>query len=336
MINTTLPLIDLHRHIDGNIRGSTILELGLKNNIPLPASTLEDLRPYIQITKNESSLVNFLKKLDCGVAVLCDYDSCRRIAYENVEDLVKEGINYAELRFSPAYMALRHGLHPQGVVEAVIDGVEASSKVFGVKTNLIGILSRTFGPEQCKKELSACLAFRNNLVAIDLAGDELGKPGKLFKEHFRLVRDAGLHVTIHAGEADGPESIWQAVLELGAERIGHGINAIKDPNLIDYLVKNNIGIEACLTSNVQTNSISSLAEHPIRKFLDQGVLACINTDDPAVQGIDLKHEYYIAAPAAGLTKDYLHKAQINSLSLSFLDEKEKLKIDVFGCNKPNY
>ncbi|MBP8224474.1 MAG: adenosine deaminase, partial [Aeromonas sp.] len=148
MIDRSLPLTDLHRHLDGNIRPQTILELGRLHNIRLPADELEALRPHVQIVENEPSLVAFLKKLDWGVAVLADYDACRRVAYENVEDLLRAGIDYAELRFSPAYMAMAHKLHPQGVVEAIIDGVAASSRDFGIKTNLIGIMSRTFGTEQ--------------------------------------------------------------------------------------------------------------------------------------------------------------------------------------------
>jgi hypothetical protein len=151
MIDRSLPLTDLHRHLDGNIRPQTILELGRQHNIRLPADELEALRPHVQIVENEPSLVAFLKKLDWGVAVLADYDACRRVAYENVEDLLRAGIDYAELRFSPAYMAMTHKLHPQGVVEAIIDGVAAGSRDFGIKTNLIGIMSRTFGTEQCKQ-----------------------------------------------------------------------------------------------------------------------------------------------------------------------------------------
>ncbi|MFM5688039.1 adenosine deaminase family protein, partial [Aeromonas caviae] len=174
------------------------------------------------------------------------------------EDLLRAGIDYAELRFSPAYMAMAHKLHPQGVVEAIIDGVAAGSRDFGIKTNLIGIMSRTFGTEQCNQELAACLAHRDKLVAIDLAGDELGFPGTLFTDHFRKVRDAGMRVTVHAGEAAGPESMWQAIRELGAERIGHGVKAIQDPALMAYLAEHRIGIESCLTSNVQTTTVASL------------------------------------------------------------------------------
>lgn len=333
MIDRSLPLTDLHRHLDGNIRPQTILELGRQHNIRLPADELEALRPHVQIVENEPSLVAFLKKLDWGVAVLADYDACRRVAYENVEDLLRAGIDYAELRFSPAYMAMAHKLHPQGVVEAVIDGVAAGSRDFGIRTNLIGIMSRTFGTEQCRSELEACLAHRDQLVAIDLAGDELGFPGKLFTDHFRQVRDAGMRVTVHAGEAAGPESMWQAIRDLGAERIGHGVKAIQDPALMAYLAEHRIGIESCLTSNLQTTTVASLAEHPIRQFLAAGVLVCLNTDDPAVEGIDLPYEYEVAAPAAGMTASEIRTAQQNGLTLAFLSDAEKAELSTRAASR---
>ena len=147
MIDTSLPLVDLHRHLDGNIRPRTIWELGQQHNLVLPADRFEALIPHVQITDNAPDLVTFLAKLDWGVAVLKDYDAVRRVAYENAEDLKLNGIDYAELRFSPAYMAMAHGLEPEGVVEAVVDGVQAGCRDFGVKAKLIGILSRTFGAD---------------------------------------------------------------------------------------------------------------------------------------------------------------------------------------------
>ncbi len=323
MIDKSIPLTDLHRHLDGNIRPATILELGRKHNLELPATTLETLIPHVQVVSNEPDLVSFLKKLDWGVAVLADYDACRQVAYENVEDAKNAGIDYAELRFSPAYMAMTHKLDPQGVVEAVIDGVAAGSRDFGVKTNLIGIMSRTFGQQACQIELDACLAHKEKLIAIDLAGDELGKPGELFIDHFRQVRDAGLHITVHAGEAAGAESMWQAIQDLGATRIGHGVKAIEDPKLMDYLAEKSIGIESCLTSNVQTSTVANLATHPLKQFLDHGVLATLNTDDPAVEGIELPHEYEVAAPAAGLSQSEILRCQKNGLKVAFLSNQEK-------------
>ena len=323
MITKSLPATDLHRHLDGNIRTQTILELGQKFGIALPANNIKDLTPHVQIVEAEPSLVAFLSKLDWGVAVLGDLDACRRVAYENVEDALNAQIDYAELRFSPYYMAMKHQLPVEGVVEAVIDGVQAGSKDFGIKANLIGIMSRTFGTEACQQELDAILSHKDKIVAVDLAGDELGQPGERFVKHFSQVKDAGLSVTVHAGEAAGAQSMWQAIQELGATRIGHGVKALEDPKLMDYLAKHRIGIESCLTSNIQTSTVASLSQHPLKTFLDHGVLACLNTDDPAVEGIELPYEYEVAAPKAGLSAEQIRQAQINGLELAFLSQQEK-------------
>ncbi|HCR4061105.1 adenosine deaminase [Proteus mirabilis] len=323
MIDTQLPLTDLHRHLDGNIRPETILDLAQQHNIALPAYELETLRPHVQITKNEPSLVSFLQKLDWGVAVLADLDACRRVAYENVVDVANAGIDYAELRFSPYYMAMKHQLPIEGVVEAIIDGVQSALHAYDVEIRLIGILSRTFGENACQQELNGLLKHQDKITALDLAGDELGFPGHLFQPHFNRARDTGWKITVHAGEAAGAESIWHAIKELGASRIGHGVKAIEDPRLMDYLAEHQIGIESCLTSNIQTSTIASLAQHPLKKFLEHGIIASLNTDDPAVEGIELKHEYTVAAPAAGLTAAQIRQAQINGLTMAFISQAER-------------
>ena len=323
MIDTQLPLTDLHRHLDGNIRPETILDLAQQHNIALPAYELETLRPHVQITKNEPSLVSFLQKLDWGVAVLADLDACRRVAYENVVDVANAGIDYAELRFSPYYMAMKHQLPIEGVVEAINDGVQSALHTYDVEIRLIGILSRTFGENACQQELNGLLKHQDKITALDLAGDELGFPGHLFQPHFNRARDTGWKITVHAGEAAGAESIWHAIKELGASRIGHGVKAIEDPRLMDYLAEHQIGIESCLTSNIQTSTIASLAQHPLKKFLEHGIIASLNTDDPAVEGIELKHEYTVAAPAAGLTAAQIRQAQINGLTMAFISQAER-------------
>src|SRR5471032_2227040 len=278
MIDSRLPLTDIHRHLDGNIRAQTILDLGRQFNLTLPANEIEALRPHVQVMETAPDLVSFLQKLDWGVKVLGDLDACRRVAQENVEDAARAGLHYTELRFSPYYMAMTHKLPVAGVVEAVIEGIRRGRQNHDIDMRLIGILSRTFGEEACLQELDGLLAHRDDITALDLAGDELGFPGSLFLSHFNKARDAGLRITVHAGEAAGPESIWQAIRELGAERIGHGVKAVEDPALMDYL-----------------------AQHPLTTFLRHGVVASINTDDPAVQGIEIEHEYRVAAPQAGLT-----------------------------------
>ncbi|WP_404341531.1 adenosine deaminase [Pseudoalteromonas mariniglutinosa] len=326
MINKKLPLLDIHRHLDGNVRVQTILELGRQFNLCLPADNVEALIPHVQVIDPEPNLMAFLEKLDWGVAVLGDYDACRRIAVENIEDAVAQGLDYVELRFSPYYMAQSQGLHPQGVVEAVIDGVKSACQELPLKANLIGIMSRTYGTKICQQELNALLAFKNDLVAIDLAGDEIGFPGEQFVEHFKQVRDAYLAATIHAGEALGSNSIWQAINELGANRIGHGVKAIEDRQLMDFLRDKRIGIESCLTSNIQTSTVPSLASHPLKAFLEHGILASINTDDPAVQGVEIEHEYCVAAPAAGLNQAEIEKAQANALEIAYLSNAEKQQL----------
>jgi len=317
MTTDALPKIDLHRHLDGSIRLETILELGLENDLPLPARTLEGLRPFVVVSEPQPGLMAFLAKFEWMVGVLVDAEACRRVAYENIEDARRERLDAVELRFSPIFMAAAHGLAPEAVVEAVIDGVAAGSRDFGVPATLTGILSRTFGVESCARELDALLAHRDGLVAIDLAGDEGNFPPELFIEHFRRARDAGLAVTIHAGEAAGPESIWAAIRDLGATRIGHGVRATEDETLLDFLGEHGIGIECNLTSNVQTSTVPDYASHPLRTFLERGLLATINTDDPGISGIDLAHEYEVAAPAAGLSAAQIAQARRNAAAIRF-------------------
>lgn len=326
MIDSQLPLTDIHRHLDGNIRAQTILDLGREFNLTLPASTLETLRPHVQVIETEPDLVSFLNKLDWGVKVLGSLDACRRVALENVQDAARAGIHYAELRFSPGYMAMTHNLPIAGVVEAVVDGIKAGCSAHNIDVRLIGIMSRTFGEEACLNELDGLLAHRDSITALDLAGDELGFPGSQFLSHFTRARDAGLRITVHAGEAAGPDSIWQAIRELGAERIGHGVKAVEDPALMDFMVKHGIGVESCLTSNIQTSTVASLARHPLKTFLEHGILATINTDDPAVQGIEIGHEYQVAAPAAGLSQAQMRTAQENGLKIAFLSDAEKAAV----------
>ncbi len=174
MITKTLPLTDIHRHLDGNIRIQTILELGQQYNLDLPAYDIESLRPHVQVMDNQPDLLSFLSKLDWGVKVLASLDACKRIAFENMQDAAHQGLDYVELRFSPGYMGMTHQLPLEGVVEAVIAGVKEGSQAYGVKANLIGIMSRTFGQEACEIELNALLAHKNDIKALDLAGDELG------------------------------------------------------------------------------------------------------------------------------------------------------------------
>jgi len=325
-INPRLPLIDLHRHLDGAIRLETIIELAQEQGIELPAYDVEALRPHVVIDGKADGLLDFIGRFRYLTAILHDLDACRRVAYENVEDAKREGIDYIELRFSPWFMSEAHELDPAEVVDAVADGIKAAERDTGVRAQMIGIMSRTYDTETCHRELDSLLHHRDHLVAIDLAGDEHKFPASLFREHFKRAREAGLEVTVHAGEVAGPESVWSAIRELGATRIGHGIRSVEDPALIDYLGEHRIGLEISMTSNVHIGAVDSYSVHPAKQILEQGLLANLNTDDPSISGIDLRHEYQVAAPLAGLSPQMTMQAQANALEMAFLSEDEKRAI----------
>jgi adenosine deaminase len=326
LIDPNLPLIDLHRHVEGSIRLETILDLGRQHNLALPTWDIEGMRPYVKVTEPQPGVMAFISKFHWMVQILVDYEACRRVAYENVEDAMEEGLDYVELRFSPWFMAEAHGLDPVGVVEAVCDGIESGQRDFGLRANIIGILSRTYGPQICWKELQALLTQRKRITALDLAGDEARFPAIHFKEHFVAARQVGWFVTVHAGEIAGPESIWHSLWDLGAQRIGHAVAAVRDQRLIEYLCEKQIGIECNLTSNVQTSTVADYSSHPVGQFLKAGLLATLNTDDPGISGINLAYEFDVAAPAAGLDLAASHQLQRNALEVAFLppDEKQAL------------
>jgi len=322
--------MDLHRHLDGSVRLETILDLGRRHGIRLPSDTPEGLRPHVVVTTPQPGLVEFLAKFRWMMAVIADYDACRRIARENVEDASREGIRYIELRFSPEFMADAHGLDSSRVTAAVIEGVREGEAATGVKVGLIGILTRNYGVERAWKELRALQDHRAEIVAMDLAGDEGHWPPELFVEHFKKGRDMGWQVTVHAGEAAGAAGIVTAIEKLGATRIGHAVRAAEDPSVMELLRDRRIGIEANLTSNVQTSTVPDYASHPMKKFLEAGLLATLNTDDPGISGIDLAHELDIAAPAAGLSEAQITQALRNAWDIAFLDPAEKSAI----CKMP--
>jgi len=324
MRNANVALqIDLHRHLDGNIRVSSILELAQLHQIKLPATSEKSLSNIVHIKDKTSDLMAFLQKLDYGVSVLADLDACKRIAFENVQDAIEEGLHHVELRFSPYYMARAFNLPLEGVVEAVVDGVKVANKQYNYNAKLIGILSRTFGTQACMQELNSLLAFKEGIVAVDLAGNEHAFPASLFVEHFEKVKAAGLKITVHAGEAAEENSIWDAIHLLHADRIGHGIAAYKSPRLMAYLAEHNIGLENCLLSNYQTGTWTNIASHPIKQFLDAGISVSLNTDDPGVSNNTLESEYELAKHVVGLSDVELNTLRQNSLQQAFLSRKEK-------------
>ena len=325
-VDPNFPLIDLHRHIEGSIRIDTIQDLAKQHNIQLPADDILNLRPHVQVIEPQPGVMAFIEKTKLAVCVLADYAACQRVAYESVEDAKAEGLDYLELRFSPYFIAQANDLDPVRVVESVIQGIATARRDIGLPVNLIGIISRTYGTEIARRELAALLEWEDQIVAIDLAGDEAAFPGELFIDHLEIARDAGWKVTIHAGESSGPASVRQAIQDLGADRIGHAVSAVEDPSLMELMAEKGIGIEANLTSNIQTSTVPDYTSHPLRQFLEFGLCGTINTDDPKISRIDIKYEYEVAAPAAGLSIDQIHQAQRNALQAAFLSEQEKERL----------
>jgi adenosine deaminase len=318
------PVVDLHRHLDGSVRLQTMLDLARQHGVQLPANTLESLRPHAQIMSTVIDLKDSLPKFALMQSVMVDYDACRRIAYENLEDAVREGIDYIELRFSPMFMAEVHKLDPMGVASAVCEALEEARGRLPVKANLIVIMSRHYAPETYEVELQTALAHRDRgVVAIDIAGVEEMGPGPLFIKQCQKARQAGLHVTVHAGEWSGPQSVRQAVLELDAERIGHAMGAKDDPAVMDLLAERHVAIESCPSSSVQFSMVPSFREYPLPMWLERGLLVTVNTDDPGIQGIDLPHEYRILREELGLSDAQICRLQENGVQAAFITDAER-------------
>jgi adenosine deaminase len=220
-----------------------------------------------------------------------------------VTDAADDGLDHLELRFSPRFIETVTGLAGDAVIDAIADGVAAAGREQGLTIGLIAIVVRDLGPVAGAGQMERILARRDRFVAVDLAGDEAGFPPPLFAEPFRRAREAGLGVTIHAGEAAGPASVAAALDHLHPDRIGHGVRSAEDPRLMERLAREDVTLEVALTSNVDTGAAASLARHQIRTLLAAGVPVTLNTDNPTVSRTTLSRELAGAARAAGLTPD---------------------------------
>ncbi len=314
-----LPKIDLHRHLEGAIRLSTVLDVARQYHLPLPAWTEETLQPEIWITDPTNDIVKLFPKFDLLRQIFVNEEICRRVTIECLEDAAAQGLDYLELRFSPLFMSELHHLDPFSVTAAVCDGWQEATEMFGFQSGLIVILSRTYGPETCEVEMQCGIKYKDRgVVGVDLAGDEARQPASLFRSLFDRARDAGLKITAHAGEFAGPESVRDTILSLCPNRIGHGVHAVDDPFLMDMILERGIGVECCPTSNVLTTAVASMEAHPLPVFLRRGILATINTDDPALMGdLTLEDEYSHARLEMGCTELEVAQARWNADSVSF-------------------
>jgi adenosine deaminase len=308
-------LIDLHRHLEGAIRSSTFLDVAARDGHPLASA--ERPRDLLVAGGPLGGLLPYLARVDDHIGVFAALDDWRRVGREAVEDAFDDGLDYVEFRFSPYFIRQQTGLEPEAVIDAVADGIAAGSRVTGVPVGLIAIILRDLGPEAARAQVRTFLTRRDLWCGVDLAGNEAGYAAALFAPAFALVRDAGLHVTVHAGEAAGPRSVRAAVEHLGAERIGHGVRSAEDPALLEELARRGVTLEVALTSNTQTGAAPGYRDHQIHALLAAGVSVTLNTDNPRVSDVTLSQEHALARYAAGLTTAQLEAVARQSAVAAF-------------------
>lgn len=315
-------MIELHVHLDGSLRPSTIWEMALEKDGEVPADSLQALTALMKAPLPCNSLSEYLTRFDLPLKYLQSTKALERVTYELTEDLAKEGIQYAEIRFAPQH-SIKEGLSQSEVTEAVMAGAIRGMETYpSIKIGLLlccmrGDDAKTF--EKNKETLKTAEQYKDNgiVCGVDLAGAEEIYDTGLFHNLFWIADKYKLKRTIHAGEAAGPESIWKA-LDMGALRIGHGIAAVHDEILIKELVKKKTALEICITSNVQTKGIPSLKEHPIRKLYDAGVHVTLNTDNRTVSDTTLKNEIEQAKKTFGFTDSDINVMEQYAKDAAFL------------------
>jgi adenosine deaminase len=316
-----LPKIDLHCHLDGSIRTPTIIELAKMQNHPLPATTAEELRPYVRVPQDCKSLGDFLKRFEVFYPLLKNTYALERIAYELCRDCSAENVKYIEIRFAPVLQRAPE-LPISKVVEAVLKGIKRGQKDYPIKAGVILCLYRGTSLEDSIETAQCAVNYKNEGVCgVDVAGDESRFPLRDFQKPIEMCKKEGMSVTIHAGEASGPDSI-RAALDMGADRIGHGITLIQDRDLMEKVAEKKVPLELCLTSNVHTQVVGGYDLHPVRTFIENGVNVTLNTDDRGVSGIDLTYEFE-KAHNLGIPMDLLVEIINNGISAAFLSSEEK-------------
>ncbi len=289
-----LPKTDLHVHLDGSLRLSTILELAERYGLELPATSEDGLRAAIGCGNNFGSLVDYLRGFDITLQVMQTEEALERIAFELGEDGYRENVRYMEVRYAPM-LHTRKGMKLTGVVEAVLDGLGRARRTYGIESNLILCGIRNISPESSYAMAELCVAYKNRgVVGFDLAGAEAEFPPKHHRAAFQLVRDNNINTTIHAGEAYGPQSVAQALHVCGAHRIGHGVRLREDGDLLHYVNDHRIPLECCPSSNVQTGAVKSLPQHPVKLYFDLGLRVTINTDNRLITDTTVSKELWLA------------------------------------------
>jgi adenosine deaminase/aminodeoxyfutalosine deaminase len=312
-----LPKAELHLHLEGSIDVSTLLELRQRHG---KDGSIEELAQLYQY----SDFAAFLQAFKTITEDLQGPDDYELITYRLMEKLKAENVLHAEV-----YVSVGVCLWRKQDFDAIFAGLERGrqrgQRDFGISLLWIFDAIRQFGADRAQAVAELAVEHKSaSVIGFGIGGDEQKAPPELFREVYAYAAEHGLRLTVHAGEAAGPDSIWGG-LNLRAERIGHGLSAAQDPELVEELSRRQVPVEICLTSNLRTGCCPSLADHPVRHYFDAGVMVTLNTDDPAMFSASLNREYQLAQDAFGFTDEHLRELARNSFEASFLPAEKKLE-----------
>ena len=324
-----LPKIDLHRHLDCSMRWSTLLEVANTLKIDFPRDPSQQAQHFL-VTDPMVNLEAVLNKFLIAQKVLASEEILERLAFEACEDAFNDGVRILELRYAPTFIADGHpNLTYEKIHHAFLRGIERAQKKWPIIAGLICILQRILPLEKVEKVTQFAIENKNTFLAVDLADNEEGFEPKKFAPYFNRLRNAGLFVTIHSGEAPNPQAsqwIKDSIQILGAERIGHGVQAIHDDELMNELIRQDIPLEVCPYSNFLTQAFPTYESHPLKKLLDRGVPVTINSDDPGMFASTLSDDYYLAHRFQNFTLADFKKCNATAYKHSFISEQEKARV----------
>ena len=321
------PKIDLHRHLEGSLRLSTLAEIAREHGVDLPSWDLEELRPYVQIVDDSRDFQSFLSKFRLLRRFYSTREAVMRVAYEAIADAATDNIKYLELRFNPVALAKVQGFSYREVAEWVITAMESAQHDHDIQVRLIAQIGRDESVAVAQQVAEVAAAFQDQgFVAIDLAGDEVNYSAARFAEVFQWAKAQGLYVTVHAAEAGHASNIREAVELLGADRIGHGVKAMEDLSVMDLLIQHHVTLEMCPTSNLQTGAISSLGQHPLWAYQQVGIPVTINTDDPSISSTTLTDEYLVALRGIGIPLRAIRHMVLTAAEAAFLAAPERQRL----------
>lgn len=317
--------MELHRHLEGAIRPQTVYEEGRRHGIKESKLSFEAFEEKLLIKKPMKNLREVLDRFWLAQSILKDQRTFKRIAYEAVEDAHAEGIKLLELRYSPAFCAQNHKLDFESALNGIREGFQKALNHYPVKIGLIGIISRALPMNEALRTVDFMVDHKDLFVGLDLADEEPSDP-IVFRKLTDRARENGMKLTVHSGEEGDPQKVEACLNKLSPDRIGHGIQIHRDRRVLELVKKSKVLLEVCPTSNVLTQAVSSLENHPIRTLYEEGVLVSLNTDDPCLMNIDLPHEYEVCAKTFGFNRKEFLCLNQNALKASFLPEDQKSKI----------